>query len=475
MSHRWLIFGLTILLVVISFYAARSLVVPRHDGTESSGTGAEDLPNPLRVSDPLVPFFCLLSADRQSVNLALDRIEVNWEPSQAAMLVEMLPAVGDREIRQRVVTFLEARTDKKFGRDTNKWFQFVWNANFGQHPNYLEFKAEFYSVFDSSFREYFAEEPPSTIRLNEIFWGGVRRDGIPPLKEPQTVSASQATYLEDSNVVFGIEINGDARAYPQRILAWHEMVKDIVGGESINGVYCTLCGAMIVYRTTVDSVHYELGTSGFLYRSNKLMYDQETKSLWSTLTGRPVVGHLVGKGIELEMLQVVTTTWQAWRERHPHTRVLSLDTGFSRDYGEGVAYKDYFNTDRLMFTVPRVDRRLQNKTPVLALRFPAVSDEQLAVSAEFLEENPVYHDQVGVQKFVILTDKSGAHRVYETGNRRFDSWDGNCDVRDSEGAFWKLSEAELTSPDGEGLQRLPAHSAFWFGWNAAFPSTRLVK
>jgi hypothetical protein len=103
-------------------------------------------------------------------------------------------------------------------------------------------------------------------------------------------------------------------------------------------VYCTLCGAMIRYDTSVDGVQHELGTSGFLYRSNKLMYDQATKSLWSTLSGTPVVGALVGQGIELRSLYVVTTTWKEWKKRHPNTTVLSLDTGHARDYREGAAY-----------------------------------------------------------------------------------------------------------------------------------------
>ena len=468
MSNRWVISGLATLFVVVLLFAAKSSIAPRYDDHGNLTRGVDE------SAKPLEPFFQLQSRDPQLVNLAFKRLDANWDPNQAVILVEMLPGLVDRETRQRVVSFLEAKTGRQFGRNTNRWLQFIWNADFGQHPNYAEFKADFYAAFDASFSEYFSGNPAATIRLNEVCWGGVLRDGIPPLKEPTMISVDQATYLEDSNVVFGVEVNGDVRAYPQRILAWHEMVKDTIGGESINGVYCTLCGAMIVYRTTVDSVHYELGTSGFLYRSNKLMYDQATKSLWSTLAGRPVVGPLVGQEIELEMLQVVTTTWGAWRKRHPHTKVLSLDTGFSRDYGEGVAYKEYFSTDRLMFHVPWVDRRLKNKTPVLALRFPAVSGE-VAVTKGFLQKHPIYHDQIGIQKFVVLTNDAGAHRVYETEGRRFDSWDGNRKVRDTEGMFWELSEAELTSSGEKSLRRLPAHGAFWFAWNAAYPATRLVK
>jgi len=105
----------------------------------------------------------------------------------------------------------------------------------------------------------------------------------------------------------------------------------------------------ILYHTEHAGTVHELGTSGFLYRSNKLMYDRATQSLWSTLRGEPVIGPLVGQGIRLARGSVVTTTWGEWRRRHPHTSVLSIDTGHTRDYAEGAAYRDYFATDALMF------------------------------------------------------------------------------------------------------------------------------
>ncbi|MBK9609350.1 MAG: DUF3179 domain-containing protein [Betaproteobacteria bacterium] len=184
------------------------------------------------------------------------------------------------------------------------------------------------------------------------------------------------------------------------MLAWHEMVKDRMAGRELNGVYCTLCGVLILYDATVAGVHHELGTSGFLYRSNKLMYDHATKSLWSTLTGTHAGrGPLVGQGIELRTLPVVTTTWGEWKKRHPGTTVLSLDTGHQRDYAEGAAYHEYFASDRLMFGVPLLDTRLPNKAEVLALRMQGEARAQLAIAADFLAANRVYHDRIGVQEF----------------------------------------------------------------------------
>jgi hypothetical protein len=253
------------------------------------------------------------------------------------------------------------------------------------------------------------------------------------------------------------------------------MFKDRIAGRELNGVYCTLCGSMILYDTTVKGVQHELGTSGFLYRSNKLMYDHATQSLWSTLTGTPVVGPLVGQGIELPMLHVVTTRWGEWKKRHPTTSVLSLDTGHRRDYAEGAAYRDYFATDRLMFGVPRLDVRLPNKAEVLALRAPGRAADPLAIAAAFLAANRVYHDRVGDTAFVVLTDASGANRVYESDQPRIESWDGESNARDATGQVWRVGEDSLRGPGDALRKRLPAHRAFWFGWYAAYPETRLVK
>lgn len=242
-----------------------------------------------------------------------------------------------------------------------------------------------------------------------------------------------------------------------------------------------MCGSLIVYQTEVKGKHHELGTSGFLYRANKLMYDHKTQSLWSTLQGIPVVGPLVGQGIELPQRHVVTTTWGQWRRQHPETLVLDIETGVDRDYDEGVAYRDYFATDELKYNVPRLDQRLPNKAPVLTLRF---GDSQLAISTKFLMKNRVHHEQVGTRSLVVLTDDAGASRVYDSGGHRFGQFN-TSDNSKLTGAVlteqtkqgivnWTISEACIKREDKE-LARLPAHRAFWFGWYAQFPNTRLIQ
>ena len=400
---------------------------------------------------------------------ALRRIEAAWDPAFVAPLLDLASLRHD----ERIYGLLRRQTGEKRGDDLQAWLDFLWSREYRAPAYYGQFKAAFYSSIDPRFREHFPPGLTATIRLDEIRWGGVLRDGIPPLKNPATLSVAEASYLRDSHVVFGVTIGGESRAYPKRILGWHELVKDRIGGVEIAGVYCTLCGAMIVYRAEIDGQHYELGTSGFLYRSNKLMYDHGTKSLWSTLTGEPVVGPLVGRGLKLAPLHVVTTTWGEWRRRHPDTRVLSLKTGHDRDYREGVTYREYFATDRLAFTVPQTDPRLKNKAEVLALRFGAPGVRPLAISAASLQRHPVFHGRLGPQDYVVLTDATGANRVFETGGRSFAAEPGDVFV-DERGGKWRMEEAALTSESGEKLRRLPAHRAFWFGWFSAFPDTELI-
>ena len=243
----------------------------------------------------------------------------------------------------------------------------------------------------------------------------------------------------------------------------------------VAGVYCTLCGTVILYHTRHQGVHHRLGTSGFLYRSNKLMYDQATQSLWSTMLGAPVVGPLAGRGIVLERGSVVTTTWGEWRRRHPGTRVLSLDTGYRRDYAEGAAYRDYFATDALMFSVPVLDTRLKNKDEVFTVLLAAHPEAPLAISAKFLAATPVHHDAIEDTALVVLTDPSGANRAYASEDVTFTRYDGDRSVEDSSGTIWTMDEHALTAEDGRVLRRVPAQRAFWFGWYAAFPNTRLVR
>lgn len=419
-------------------------------------------------------FMQILIGDDAYAEQAFGIIDSEWSPGFAAMALDVLAVANPSDRYRRLLELLEAKTGQSFGYDMADWWEWLWNEPEALHPAYGDLKSALYALIDPAFRAYFASDRRTEIRLDEIRWGGVHQDGIPPLRHPKMIGADDADYLDDDNVVFGLVVDGDARAYPKRILAWHEMFVDTIGGVPVAGVYCTLCGTMILYETEVDGTVHALGTSGFLYRSNKLMYDRATQSLWNTIWGRPVVGPLAGRGIQLTRRAVVTTTWGAWRSRHPDTLVLSLDTGYERDYSEGAAYHDYFATDRLMFPVPKTDPRLKNKDEVFALLPAGTDDPPLAIADAYLVEHPVYQDRLGDAGIVVLTDTSGAHRAYATEGTTFTEWDGQTRVTDTDGTAWTVDESALMTSDGRRLPRFPAHRAFWFGWFSAYPQTRLV-
>ena len=306
---------------------------------------------------------------------------------------------------------------------------------------------------------------PHEIRLEEIVWGGVVKDGIPALNYPKFIDADDADYLDDDDQVFGVAINGDVRAYPYRIMDWHEMANDVVGGIPVALAYCTLCGSGILYRTDVASQPQPIvfGSSGFLYRSNKLMYDQTTQSLWNQFTGRPVVGKLTGSGIELEVLPLVTTSWRKWRGRHPASKVLDVDTGFNRKYKPGAPYGRYFASSKLMFPVLVADKSLKTKQEVFALRI--VGAEKAWPLSSF-KNGRVINDQAGVVQLVVIGDAdTRTVRAYRSGGRTFQRVGNDLDQVSSQGVLWRVDEDALRSSSGENLARLPGHLAYWFAWD----------
>lgn len=439
-------------------------------------------------------FLNAASANRRQAEEAQSQIAAAWRDGYAAMLIDLLDVVQrtrDANPRTfmppaRLAEFLTEQTGQTFGEDVAQWREWAWSLPYEPHPQYGDFKGRLYAQLDPRFAVFFRAEVEPTIRLDEISWGGVSINGIPPLDHPKHVPAAEASYLDDDNVVFGFYLDGAARAYPKRILAWHELALDRVGDRELAIVYCTLCGTVIPFDARVGGRVLTFGTSGLLYRSNKLMFDHETASLWSSLTGEPVVGPVVELKLELSALPVVTTTWREWRTRHPDTLVLSLDTGFQRDYSEGAAYRAYFATDELMFGVSLRDGRLPNKAEVFLVRSTSAPDAKaaprtdtppFAISTRILAERPVFHTDVDGTNIVVVTSAAGASRAYASATHRFATTDGNDTVRDDDGREWVAEEDFLVAKFDSGLRlpRLAGHRAFWFGWYAQHPDTVLVE
>ena len=426
-----------------------------------------------KLIDTLLIFQNLIGYDQPKKTEALNFIQKNWSQSYIAPLLDILRLSQD-DWQQQVFRALLDEHVPAIETDFFNGIQWLSKDTPYYGNYYADFKAYLYSALDPAFYQYFYERgSQAKIRLDEIVWGGVHQDGIPPLNSPTMMVAIQATYLSDTDVVFGLVINGEARAYPKRILAWHEFLTDDIGEQSIAGVYCTLCGTVIIYDTEFNGVKHKLGTSGFLYRSNKLMYDQATQSLWSTLLGQPVVGPLVDQNIELSTLPVETTTWGEWRRRHPNTQVLSIETGHARNYAEGEAYKDYFANDDLMFPVLRLDMRLPNKARIFIPRPKNFAAQPLAISVEYLKRKRIHQDQIEEQRLLIITESNGASRAYAIDDQQFKSYK-NGRLLDNKGEVWEVKEGALIGPERQHLSRLPAHEVFWFAWINVFPETRII-
>ena len=432
--------------------------------------------NGLSDQDKVVLFVSLLRDEEKRIKeQTLEMISQHWEQGFSAALIEVLRFSQEEWLNESINRLLALKNDINSLSNFYNWLEWIWLQKIPQEKYLFNLKAEIYKNIDPKFEKYFiGRQEESLIRIDEVVWGGVEQDGIPPLRDPEMISANNEDYLDDNNVVFGIYINGIARAYPKRILAWHEFFVDDFADQRIAGVYCTLCGTVIAYDMTYNGIYHDLGTSGFLYRSNKLMYDKATQSIWSTIEGRPVIGPLSHKKITLETYPVVTTTWKEWKAKHPDTEVLSINTGHQRDYKEGAAYAEYFGTDELMFPVPSMDQSLKNKDEVFVIRSEEYMRDPLAISVDYLRQNKWYQGSVGNSPFVAISDGSGAVRAYKSKGVIFRTVKGDQLV-DSNNRKWKVQEECITSDDGQKLDRIPGHNVFWFAWYNAYPETRLVK
>ncbi len=269
----------------------------------------------------------------------------------------------------------------------------------------------------------------SSVPVGEILPGGPPRDGIPALTDPDFEAVTDAGWLGAGDRVLGVHRNGEARAYPVRILNWHEIVNDRIGGEPVVISYCPLCGTGIGFLAEADG-RRTFGVSGLLYNSDVLMYDRESESLWSQIPGRAVSGPMRGK--QLRRIVLEHTTWADWRMRYPDTAVLSRNTGHRRDYDRN-PYADYARSPGLYFPVSTEDPRYPRKTFVLAV---GIGDTWKAYPFPELERaGGRVRDRLAGQEVEVIHDAE--HRT-----------------------------ARALDENGRAL---PAYLAYWFAWYAFYP------
>ena len=237
-----------------------------------------------------------------------------------------------------------------------------------------------------------------------------------------------------------------------------------------------------MYSTNIDGERVEFGTSGMLYRSNKLMYDRKTNTLWNQFTGVPAAGPLVGTGIRLELLPVVTTTWGEWLAAHPDTTVLSRETGlyparfYQPEWDARSIYFNYRESPLTMFPVGQTGDDLSTKGQVIGLR---VNGEAKAYPLEVLRTDTVVNDELGGQPLVVVTIGWLGSRAYERDDRTFILEEGanqsGTMLTDSDGRLWRVEEdalVQLENPSAQ-LHRIPTHNAYWFGWYSFYPDTEV--
>ena len=339
------------------------------------------------------------------------------------------------------------------------------------------------------------ESPSPLIDVAELIPGGPPRDGIPPIDHPAFEAPADVEWLEPQEPVLAIEIGDDARAYPARILIWHEIVNDSVGGRPTTITYCPLCNTGVAFeRPTIDGELLDFGTSGKLYRSNLVMYDRQTESLWPQVTGQAVLGPLTGTQLVLVPVQMVA--WQDWRATHPDGKVLSAETGFDRDYGSN-PYVGYDQEDSLPFLYRGdPDPRLRPKARVVGV---LVGKDALAVPYQALRQRAVGEwsvvtTTVGDRSVVVLW-KAGAlsavdqptiadsRAVGATGvfdprvdGRNLTFVAGSNGITDRQtGSTWDLFGRAVSGPlQGEELDRIVSIESFWFDWAGFHPRTRIL-
>jgi len=269
---------------------------------------------------------------------------------------------------------------------------------------------------------------------DEILNGGPGRDGIPSLDDPVFVKAGETKFLSAKDRVLGVEINGVARAYPIRILNYHEIVNDSIGGDAIVITYCPLCGSGMAFSSMVNGRRLEFGVSGLLYNSDVLLYDRQSRSLWSQIKKTAVTGQM--KGTELDAIVLSHTTWRDWQARHPDTQVLSMDTGFRRNYRIS-PYGNYGRDGRLYFPVAEENPQYRRKSTVLGLE---IGDHCKAYPFDELKKGPEqFIDEFQGRQFEVIFDN-------------------------------KNQTARIVDPDGD---ELPTLLAFWFAWYAFHPDTEI--
>ncbi len=263
------------------------------------------------------------------------------------------------------------------------------------------------------------------------------KDCIPAISDPMFDKVSEVTWLADTDVVLTISYKGVDRAYPQRIMNWHEIINDTISSDPIAITFCPLCGSAVAFERKVDGVITELGVSGKLHNSDLVMYDRYEGNLWQQITGEALVGPAARRNEKLKPILLGTTTWGEWKTDHPNGEVLSRDTGHNRNYDQ-YPYGTYEENDELYFGVKNLNQKLQIKTVVYGIE---IGEDAKAYPESIINSRQTIEDKIGTTPIMIEKTSSGEVKVTNTRT-------------------------------GEEIVPL---RLFWFAWAAFHPNTLLYE
>ena len=377
--------------------------------------------------------------------VALEQIVQAGDPRAAWLLSDMMRFTYNTEFDLE----LAVATSRLLGvdiRTLNHWgeltdYLIAWDMP--SFPGYLDYKRAIFTGFIRGWEDLMVE---GDIDWRLVSWGGVLIDArpynltdarcrcIPAVDNPEVVPASDATWPADDDIVFGVEVNGEYRAYPRQIMEVREMVNDTLGGRDLAIPYCTLCGAAQAWFTDDLPVGVErpvMRTSGLLIRSNKVMYDLRTNSIFDTFLGHAVTGPLAAIGLQLDQATVVTTDWGTWRRAHPETTVMAERYALGRNPD----FRNGRDADGPIFPVGDVDPRLPVHEDVIGVIAPSGTPwafPRVAAMAALLAG-----EEIVVENIRLELDAGGVRAV-----------------------------------DVDGAD-LGSHEAFWFAWSQFHPTTNL--
>ena len=291
--------------------------------------------------------------------------------------------------------------------------------------------------------------------------GGPGVDGIPSIDDPDFTDAESADLSADEPV-FGVVRNGEAKAYPQSILVWHEIVNDTVGGDPVAVTYCPLTGTAQGFERAETT----FGVSGQLVNSNLLMYDRGTGTRWPQMVATGVEGPFSGRS--LAEFRVTWTTWGNWREAFPETQVLTTNTGYQRRYGDDpygsyAPAERYYANDRTMFEPLAESSDEHPKEVVIGTR---TTEAAVAFNKERLLDEDVLTGEAGGDEFVAVAEPTlETGYIYRTDGATVEAV-GNGRYR---------VDGEQAPAESLGLEPVLAFDAMFFAWYGFYPETTYVN